>query len=176
MHKALYIIFFLFLLLIPPTTAIVSNAIMEIANSPPVVELIHVDLDKNDLTVKAKVKDPNGYKDIQSVEVSIVYMDNKEKVYERFGKGYKKAALDSAEGAEALYIYTFRMSPTDSQGIYRVKVRAKDKEGTAESTADYEFPQETITPAGAFIAVRKSGANVLNLLKNIFGSIINWFK
>jgi len=168
--------FLLFLLFSPSGIAVVSEAIIEIQNSPPVIELIYADLNDNNITIKAKISDKNGYNDVESAEVKIVYVNKTEQVYERFGDEYKEAAVDSAQGAEALYAYSFSMAPNDNHGIYRVKVRASDKESTAEKTADYRFPQETATPVGAFLRIQDSGTDIIDFFKNIFSSIINWFK
>ena len=176
MHKAICIISFLFLLIIPSGIAITTTATMEVENSPPVIGLIQASLDSNEITARVRVSDANGYQDIQDVEISIVYIDNGEKVYERFGEGYRKAGLESGSGASALYAFSFTMADEDNEGIYRVKIRAKDSGSTAESSADYKFPEETATPAGAFLAVQEAGGSIADFFRNIFSSIAGWFR
>jgi hypothetical protein len=168
---------FLFLLLAPSSLAITSKAIIEIQNSPPAIELISANLNGNDLIIKIKIMDSNGCQDIQDAEVKIVYLENNdEQIYPRFGDNYKKAALDSAQDIEALYTYSFSMDPTDKEGAYRIKVRAKDKEKTIERNSEYKFPEETASPAGRFLAVQESATNIFDLFKSLFSSIINLFK
>ena len=141
MYKKPCITIFLFLFIIYPVMAITSTGTMDIANAPVLVGLITTVQDGNELTVRIRVRDANGYTDIEKVEFSVlfdgeVYLDNQE------------ASFDSAQEADALYTSTFSMEGAD-EGEYEVQVRASDGETSAERNAKYTFSEQT-TPTGAF--------------------------
>ena len=76
----MYKFLFLFLLIIPFTFAITSTAQMDVENLDPVIELISANFRPNKIIIKARIKDFNGYQDIQSVQIKILESLNKQKV------------------------------------------------------------------------------------------------
>ncbi len=164
MKNILYLVIFLFLLTIPYGMAITSTATVDIENSPVRIELITARLRNNEVTVKAKVKDANGYQDIERVAVEVEYGDE---IYLN-----QEARFDSGAGIEALYVLSFGMDEDDKEGVYTVKVKAEDKETSEERTTEYKFPEETGALTGAFIQVQDTGAGLLtrffSWIKNLF--------
>ena len=149
-----------------------STARTDIENTRPSIVIISAGLNSNELTVRARISDPNGHEDIQGVGIKIVSVDETEQTYARFGNEYKEAALDSASGTEAVYEYKFIMDPNDEEGVYRVKVQVSDGESTVEGTADYSFPEGTM-PTGALIGAPEM--DVPGFFRKIFGFIKGLF-
>jgi len=125
-----------------------ANSVIFIENSAPRIQLININLNGEKVDIRIRATDVNGFDDIESVKVKVLFQDN---VYEGFGNQFVDAEFLQGEGVAGLYQYSFLMNENDEQGIYTVEVVVKDNESETTLSADYSYPTEPGMLTGAFI-------------------------
>ncbi|MBW2965821.1 hypothetical protein KY342_01815 [Candidatus Woesearchaeota archaeon] len=173
MYK-IYIIIFLFLLFIPFSTAIVSKAIVDIPNERPLINAISIS-GTNSKSIRIRIIDKNGINDIDYVKLKIVFVEDGIEKDFRFGTEFVEMEQIEDLEIEGVYEYNFEMNEEDKEGIYRVKIEISDGEEEIEANQDFEFSTETM-PVGAFLNVPGTDTNIFDFFRNVFSSIVGWFR
>ena len=165
LRKSLPALVFFILLCIPFSLALTSTATVNVKNYPVKIELIKAEVVGNNLTLKVKLSDKNGYKDIKEVEVNVL---------SDIGySGYKRAEFDSGNGIKALYVFRYRLDSKNYEGVYTLRARARDSRTSAESEIKYEASKKQNKLTGAFLRAPKTEGGLLdfliNWIRNLFG-------
>lgn len=124
--------------------------------------------------IKISVSDSNGYGEINSVKLKIVFLENGREIdFGRFVE-YKEALFKEGFNTKAVYTYDFDMINSDSIGNYRIKAQVSDGVDIVTSNKDFLFSIEPLnqianTPTGFVIM------DTLNVKEKTIFSFIKTF-